>query len=244
MVTSTALYTNPASVAANTGTAKKTNLPSGIKSYEEEVTKPKNSGAANTQQDFLKLFTTQLQNQNPLDPVKNEAFVAQLAQFSQLEATTNMASQLAVIANALSGDRMMSGAALIGKTVITPGSNFSLKEGDTIQGLVDLPKGADGLQVDILNSAGEVVNRSTLGQQPVGNFYFAWNGKDAQGNQMPEGNYRFRVSGTQGSANITPAVSLRKAIQGVRQETGTGDMLLELQGGASQKLADVSRIGA
>jgi len=35
---------------------------------------------------FLKLFTTQLQNQNPLDPVKNEAFVAQLAQFSQLEA--------------------------------------------------------------------------------------------------------------------------------------------------------------
>ncbi len=41
-----------------------------------------------SQQAFLTLFTTQLQNQNPLDPVKNEAFVAQLAQFSQLEATT------------------------------------------------------------------------------------------------------------------------------------------------------------
>ena len=37
---------------------------------------------------FLKLFTTQLQNQDPLDPVKNEAFIAQLAQFSTLEATT------------------------------------------------------------------------------------------------------------------------------------------------------------
>ena len=43
------------------------------------------------QAEFLTLFTTQLQNQNPLDPVKNEAFVAQLAQFSQFEATTKMA---------------------------------------------------------------------------------------------------------------------------------------------------------
>ena len=46
------------------------------------------------QKDFLTLFTTQLKNQDPLDPVKNEAFVAQLAQFSQLEATTNMSSTL------------------------------------------------------------------------------------------------------------------------------------------------------
>jgi flagellar basal-body rod modification protein FlgD len=43
---------------------------------------------------FLRLFTTQLQNQNPLDPMKNEAFVAQLAQFSTLEATTAMSSSL------------------------------------------------------------------------------------------------------------------------------------------------------
>ena len=56
--------------------------------------KPKASSTTANQQDFLKLFTTQLQNQNPLDPTKNEAFVAQLAQFSQLEATTNMATQL------------------------------------------------------------------------------------------------------------------------------------------------------
>ena len=43
---------------------------------------------------FLRLFTTQLQNQNPLDPMKNEAFVAQLAQFSSLEATTRMSDSL------------------------------------------------------------------------------------------------------------------------------------------------------
>lgn len=243
MVTSTALYTNAPS-AAGQASARKTTLPSGIKSYEEELAKPKASGTATTQQDFLKLFTTQLQNQNPLDPTKNEAFVAQLAQFSQLEATTNMASQLATLATALTGDRMMSGAALIGKSVLTPGGSFALKAGQPVQGLVDLPQGADGLQVDILNSANQVVSRNTLGQQAPGNVYFGWNGQDADGKPLPEGSYRFRVTGTAGGTNITPTVSTRQAIQGVRQDSNTGDMLIELQGGKTMKLAEVSRIGA
>jgi len=68
-----------------------------------------------SQQAFLTLFTTQLQNQNPLDPVKNEAFVAQLAQFSQLEATTKMADSLEMMSTTMQGDRLMTGAALIGK---------------------------------------------------------------------------------------------------------------------------------
>ena len=52
--------------------------------------------AANTTEDdlgrdaFLQLFTTQLKNQNPLDPMGNEAFVAQLAQFSSLESMKSM----------------------------------------------------------------------------------------------------------------------------------------------------------
>ena len=53
------------------------------------------------QQAFLTLFTTQLQNQDPLDPVKNEAFVAQLAQFSQLEATTKMADSMSSMASSM-----------------------------------------------------------------------------------------------------------------------------------------------
>ena len=55
------------------------------------------------QKEFLTLFTTQLKNQDPLDPVKNEAFVAQLAQFSQLEATTNMSSTLTSFVDSMSG---------------------------------------------------------------------------------------------------------------------------------------------
>ena len=69
------------------------------------------------QREFLLLFTTQLQNQNPLDPMKNEAFVAQLAQFSQLEATTSMSDQMTELVSSLKGERLMNGAHLIGYRV-------------------------------------------------------------------------------------------------------------------------------
>ena len=55
---------------------------------------------------FLKLFTAQLQNQNPLDPMKNEAFVAQLAQFSSLEATTKMSDSLDQFVSSQSGEKI------------------------------------------------------------------------------------------------------------------------------------------
>ena len=56
---------------------------------------------------FLRLFTTQLQNQNPLDPMKNEQFVAQLAQFSTLEATYSMSDSLGKFVESQQTERML-----------------------------------------------------------------------------------------------------------------------------------------
>lgn len=240
-MTSTALYTNAATV--NPGVSSNASkLPAGIKSYEEELAKPKSSSMTANQQDFLKLFTTQLQNQNPLDPTKNEAFVAQLAQFSQLEATTNMATQLAALTQSLQGDRMMAGAALIGKSVVVPSGTFQLKSGQPVSANLELPNGADGVQMEVLNAAGQVVHQQILGAQPAGSLNFSWSGQNSQGQAQPEGNYRFRASAVSQGKNITPSISTTATIRGISQEPN-GDMLLQVQGGSSIRLADVKRIG-
>ena len=132
-------------------------LPPGILKYEDEIAKPKATSTGASQQDFLKLFTTQLQNQNPLDPTKNEAFVAQLAQFSQLEATTNMATQLTTFVTSMSGDRMLSGATMIGKKVAVDGAPVVMSGGQPVQGIIDLPAGAEGMRLEILDSQGNLV---------------------------------------------------------------------------------------
>ena len=87
---------NAAANAVNSG--KNINAPAGVKTTaqaaNEALTAKAGTSSGMGQKDFLTLFTTQLKCQDPLDPVKNEAFVAQLAQFSQLEATTSMADTL------------------------------------------------------------------------------------------------------------------------------------------------------
>jgi len=64
---------------------------------------------------FLQLFTTQLKNQNPLDPMGNEAFVAQLAQFSSLESMKSMESTMNEVANLIRDEKFVGGANLLGK---------------------------------------------------------------------------------------------------------------------------------
>ena len=236
----TALYTNAASINPKSAAASK--MPAGIKSYEQELAKPKANNTTANQQDFLKLFTTQLQNQNPLDPTKNEAFVAQLAQFSQLEATTNMATQLTALTASLQGDRMRSGAALIGKSVVVPGNAFELKAGQPVQASIDLPNGAQGLQIDVLNGSGQAVYQQILGPQQAGSLQFSWEGQDINGQSQPDGAYRFRVTAVAQGKNLSPTVSTLSAIRSVSQDA-SGEMLVQVQGGQTLKLADVKRIG-
>ena len=85
-------------------------IPAGISRYEDVANAPRVINDEMGQQQFLTLFTTQLKNQNPLDPVKNEAFVAQLAQFSQLEASLAMKTSMDDLVKTMSGERMLAGA--------------------------------------------------------------------------------------------------------------------------------------
>lgn len=74
---------------------------------------------------FLTLFTAQLQNQNPLDPMANEAFVSQLAQFSSLEGIKGMQGSLDNMVSGMRQDQMVAGANLVGKKVQVAGGHFT-----------------------------------------------------------------------------------------------------------------------
>ena len=141
------------------------------------------------QQAFLKLFTTQLKNQNPLDPMKNENFVAQLAQFSQLEATTNMAGTLKSYVDSTAGERMLASASLIGRKVSVEGAGAVLSGGQPVSASVKLDSGADGMKVQVLDSKGNVVRTAAYGPQKAGTVSMVWDGRDDAGNLLPDGNY-------------------------------------------------------
>jgi flagellar basal-body rod modification protein FlgD len=218
-------------------------LPPGILKYEDEIAKPKATSTGASQQDFLKLFTTQLQNQNPLDPTKNEAFVAQLAQFSQLEATTNMATQLTTFVTSMSGDRMLSGATMIGKKVAVDGAPVVMSGGQPVQGIIDLPAGAEGMRLEILDSQGNLVREQIAGPQTPGEVTLTWDGLDSSGAAVADGNYAFRATITSAGQTTNPTVKTLATVRSISQADAKSPLMLQVDGGLSVALTDVKRVG-
>ena len=236
----------PSAVTSATGTdATWTKaVPAGIKTTAQaanDALTAKTGSAGMGQKDFLTLFTTQLKNQDPLDPVKNEAFVAQLAQFSQLEATTGMATSLSDFVSSQAGQQITTSANLIGKKVSVPDGPAQWTSGMPVEGIVNLPGGADGVKFEVFNDKGVLVNTQVLGAQTVGDLKWAWNGQDDTGNALPEGTYRFKATAVSKGKTTTPSVSTMAPVIGISQAPDK-TMFLQVQGGKTIKLADVTRI--
>ena len=130
-------------ITPNTTTSGLSSLPSNIMTAaqykaQQDAAALKSSSSGMGQAAFLTLFTTQLKNQDPLEPVKNEAFVAQLAQFSQLEALTNIQTSMDGFVNSMSAEKLLGSASLIGKRISVADAPSQLSEGGTIDATIDL----------------------------------------------------------------------------------------------------------
>lgn len=229
-----------------TTTTSQPALPSGIVRFEDYTAKKKLTPQSTEmgQNQFLMLFTTQLKNQNPLDPMKNEAFVAQLAQFSQLEATTAMKNSLDSMVSSMKSDRMLAGSSLIGRKVAVPDGPATLLGGQPVTGSVDLPTGADGVKFEVYNDKGQLVRSQILGAQTTGTMNLSWDGLDDNGQAMADGNYRFKVTASSNGVTSTPTVNTLSTVRSV-SSAGTADdaWLLGVDGGKTISLSDVKRIG-
>ena len=207
------------------------------------VNAPKVTDEQMGQQQFLTLFTAQLKMQNPLDPVKNEAFVAQLAQFSSLEANISMKQSLDTMVTAMGSDRVMASASLIGKSVAVPDAAVQVTNGVGGQGVIPLPTGAAGLQVNVTDASGNVVRELIYPAQPVGDFSVNWDGTDGAGNVVPDGSYRFSAAGVVGGQTVGLSVNAVAKVMAVRTNSADNSLLLEFEGGKTLPLAEVNRIG-
>jgi flagellar basal-body rod modification protein FlgD len=239
------LSTNNSLTAAAQTANKKINAPAGIKTTADaanEALAAKESSSMG-QKDFLTLFTTQLKCQDPLDPVKNEAFVAQLAQFSQLEATTSMDQTLKTYVDSMAGERMMSSTNMIGKTVAVPDAPAVIQGDKPAQGFVNLPNGAEGVKLEVFNDKGQLMATQVMGTQKMGDMPWVWDGSNDAGNKVPDGNYFFKATVVSQGKTTTPPVNVLSTVKGVNQAIDKS-IMLEVAGGKSVKLTDVQRIGS
>ena len=232
--------TTPA-FTSNLASIARTPSPSSATKTAAVTTNTANGGMDKTS--FLKLFTTQLQNQNPLEPVKNEAFVAQLAQFSQLEATTNMSESLSKLISSMQGDRMLSSAALVGKMVAAPDQPAVLSQGQPVLVGINLPNGAERITVKILDATGATVRTGTVPGQKAGLASFTWDGTDDNGKVLADGNYTITATATAAGQTAAVTTAPMTRVMSVSSASAGSDPVLDLASGRQVNFSSVLRVG-
>jgi flagellar basal-body rod modification protein FlgD len=149
-----------------------------------------NTIAGNFQQ-FLTLLTTQLKNQNPLDPLDTNQFTAQLVQFAGVEQQLKSNDQLSTLVSLQMTAQATQALNFVGQTVAVDGDTAPLKDGSATWRL-SAAKPATAT-INISNSAGVVVY-STSKSLTAGDQEFTWDGKDTSGLQLADGNYKIAVT--------------------------------------------------
>lgn len=138
---------------------------------------------------FLQLLVTQLTNQDPLNPMEDKEFVAQLTQFSSLEQLTNISEGIEGMADSTQREEQLSSVGYLGKDVRASGDTIA-KSGDSISTLYfDLDEPIVGGYVNIFDSGGNILNTLTLGAMQAGTYQVEWDGTDYDGNTAPDGVY-------------------------------------------------------
>jgi len=180
-------------------------------------TPPASGGASSAslgKDDFLRLLITQLRYQDPLNPLDQNEFMMQTAQFSSLEALQNIDHGLASLQTTMTGSALTQAAMLLGKTAIASGADFTFDGHEsTLAFAVD--GDASGVFVQVLDPTGTVIQTLATGPVSAGAHTVAWNGIDSAGTPVPGGNYHYRVS-----AQGARAAATAGTIDGVHAEDG------------------------
>ena len=143
---------------------------------------------------FMSLLTTQMQNQDPLSPMANEEFIAQLATFSSLEqlmGLNTMTQAVSLGINSLNNAAMVD---LVGQHVVAEGDEFAYDGEGGHELMFDAESTTSSSTLTIYDEDGNVVNSYDLGALDAGEGSWTWDGEDSDGQPVEAGTYRFEIT--------------------------------------------------
>lgn len=193
--------------------------------------------AEDLQNSFLTMLTTQLQNQDPLNPMDNAQMTSQLAQISTLEGIQGLNTTLTSLLSSYNTSQALQAAGAIGSQVLVAGNSLKLASGAS-QGGVLLGGAADSVVVTIKDSSGRVIQTQDLGKQAAGAVAFAWDGKNAGNTQLADGDYTFSVAATSAAGTKVSATPIQVGTVSAVVKNGSS-FVMELDSGKTVAFDDV-----
>jgi flagellar basal-body rod modification protein FlgD len=182
---------------------------SGVGTTNATAAQTSRASIANNFDTFLLLLTTQLKNQNPLDPLDTNQFTQQLVQFAGVEQQIRTNDSLEALVKLNQSSRLSTAMNYVGATVTADGATSALKSG-VATWYVSAPRAASAT-INITDATGNVVftHETTL---EAGTSGFTWDGKMSDGRTAPEGQYTIKINAKDASGQ---SVSVSTQFSGV-----------------------------
>jgi flagellar basal-body rod modification protein FlgD len=167
-------------------------------------------------QSFLTLLTTQLQNQNPLDPLDTNQFTQQLVEFAGVQQQLNTNDSLATLVSLQQTAQSTQALGFVGKTAVVKGSTAALggstaTSGSTAAWELSVPT-TSTVNVTIASSNGQAAFTGSYNVTAGNNQPFVWDGKGTDGTQWPDGNYTLTATAKDANNN---SVAISTQVVGV-----------------------------
>ena len=210
------------------------------------------SNANATQDRFLKLLVTQLQNQDPLNPMDNAQMTTQLAQISTVTGIDKLNTTLSSMIDSVASSQNVQSAEMIGKSVLVAGSKLVLSSSTekdstgkevttkTAVGGIKLASAADSVTLTVKDSSGNVVSVQNLGAQKAGVFNYSWVGTTDAKTIAADGTYSISVSALQGTNKVEATAMQFGTVSALVRSGST--FLLDLGSLGKVALSDVQQI--
>jgi flagellar basal-body rod modification protein FlgD len=204
-----------------------------IESYNAKSSKKTNSMDPQESQDrFLKLLVTQLQNQDPMNPMDNAQTTTQMAQINTVSGIQELNKTLQSMADQYTSMQSMQGTLLVGRQVLTDGNQVAMN-GDQAQGSFSLPSSASEVTVEVLGASGAVLGSVPMGTQAAGTHSFNWNASGIDPKQITG----FQVKAANGTQSVAATTYSTVKVQSVSMVDGA--MRLQTSDGKAMNYGDV-----
>ena len=215
--------------------------------FSAAVASQSGSGSALDKDSFLLLMVTQLKYQDPLDPMDDKEFIAQMAQFSSLEQLMNLNTSMEGLTDATNNQQLINATSYIGKQVAVTGNSIGKV---TSNGETSISTFRYAFQDNVVSGYLSVVDQSTgntvyveelAGKTAGTTFDFNWDGKNQLGVEVADGTYTVNLAAynANGEAVLSDQV-VDATVTGVVNDNGT--VYLGLEGGVLMNLANVRQV--
>jgi flagellar basal-body rod modification protein FlgD len=160
------------------------------------------TSAKDLSQNFLKMLTVQLQNQDPLNPMDNAAMTAQLAALNQVDGINKLNTSVNSLVAQMQSANFMNLASSVGKTALSAGSKAYFT-GDPISMAAKLDESMSSLKAVIRDNNGQIVNQFDFGATAAGVTDFIWDGANDAGQQVAQGMYTLELTATDSQGKLS-----------------------------------------